>query len=73
MYYIGVTQNLEKRLDEHNKGRSKFTKKYRQWDVVYSEEFEDKNQAYKRELYLKHPKGYIEKLRIINRIKGEFA
>jgi putative endonuclease len=73
-FYIGVTQNIEIRLKQHNAGSSKSTKPYRPWKVVYTEKFKSKKEAYKREFYLKHPKGYQEKLKIINNLKnGEVA
>ena len=60
-FYIGVTKNLEKRLKKHNNGSSRATKPYRPWKVIYQEVYLNKQEAYKREYYLKHPKGYREK------------
>ncbi len=73
LYYIGVTKNIDKRLEEHNKGRVNFTNKYKPWDIKYTETFTDKKEAYKREYYLKHPEGYLEKIKIIKKINGEVA
>jgi putative endonuclease len=67
-FYIGVTKNIETRLKKHNNGSTKSTKPYRPWKLVYIEEFSDKKEAYKREWYLKHPKGYKEKLKIIENL-----
>ncbi|BCX15648.1 MAG: hypothetical protein KatS3mg097_540 [Candidatus Parcubacteria bacterium] len=36
-HYIGISKNPEKRLKEHNKGDSKFTKGHRPWVLVYKE------------------------------------
>lgn len=69
-FYIGVSRNLEKRLVDHNRGKTKSTKQYCPWVLVYKEEIRDKNEAYKREYFLKHPVGYLEKLRIISSIGG---
>lgn len=66
-FYIGCTGNLEKRLEEHNLGKTKSTRHFLPWKVVYSEKFLDKHLAYKREWHLKHPKGYLEKLEIIKK------
>jgi len=52
-YYIGHTDNLENRLNRHNKGYVKSTKPYRPWKVVHTEEFETKQEAYKREFQIK--------------------
>jgi putative endonuclease len=35
--YTGISKNPEKRLKEHNKGDSKFTKGFRPWILVYKE------------------------------------
>ncbi|MEK7553587.1 MAG: GIY-YIG nuclease family protein [Patescibacteria group bacterium] len=69
-YYIGCTVNLEKRLNEHNIGKTKSTKPYLPWEIIYSESFTNKREAYKREWHLKHPKGYLEKLEIIKKYGG---
>ena len=64
-FYIGVTERLEIRIVEHNQGKAKSTKPYRPWNIIYKEEFNNKSEAYKREYWLKHPKGYNDKLNII--------
>ena len=56
-YYIGSTQNIHKRLDRHNAGATKSTKAGRPWVIVYSEEYESKSEAIKRENYLKSMKS----------------
>ena len=58
-YYIGVTSDLERRLVEHNEGISKkaWTKRASDWTVVYSEGFENKSNAFKREKKIKSFKG----------------
>ena len=66
-YYIGVTESVPKRFVEHNKGKSRATRPFRPWKIIHIEDFIDKREAYKREYYLKHPKGYLEKLRIIRK------
>ena len=69
-FYIGYTTNLSRRESEHNKGNTKSTRPYTPWKLIYSEEFDDKSTAYKREWYLKHPKGYKKKLEIIQKYGG---
>ena len=71
-YYIGCTGDIEKRIVAHNSGKTKSTKPYRPWELIHLENFSNKHEAYKREWYLKHPPGYLEKLKIINE-KGGFA
>ena len=52
-----MTENLERRLNEHNSGKMKSTKAFRPWKIVYFEEFETKQEARKRELYFKSAAG----------------
>jgi len=63
-YYIGSSNNLERRLYEHNIGHSKFTSLGVPWKVVYTEEYETSQLARKREMDTKKKKSrkYIEKL-----------
>src|SRR3989344_1444957 len=56
-HYIGSTDNLEKRLEYHNSGKSEWTKKHRPWKVVYTEEFSTRSEAAKREREIKIYKG----------------
>ena len=51
--YKGFTSRLEERLIEHNLGKTKSTKGYRPWVLVYSEIIEDLEKAVKREKFLK--------------------
>ena len=55
--YTGYTSNLEKRLEYHNRGRVKATKNRRPLRVLYKEEFATKEEAKKRERYLKSSAG----------------
>lgn len=64
-YYIGSSSDPAKRLAEHNNGYTKSTKPYRPWEIIYTESFRTKQEACKKEWYLKHPPGYLEKRRII--------
>ncbi len=63
-YYVGRTKNIERRLIDHNAGRSTYTRRGRPWKIVYKEEFEAKTEAIDRELEIKGKKSrrYIEKL-----------
>ena len=52
--YIGVTDNLERRVQEHRSGLIHgFTQKYNCHKLVYYEEYSDINQAIDREKQLK--------------------
>jgi len=52
-YYIGTTKNIAKRLNEHNRGKSQSTKSRIPFILKYSERFENKTAARKREIALK--------------------
>jgi putative endonuclease len=57
-YYYGSTEDLQKRLLEHNKGKVRYTKGRRPWNIHYFEEFGSRSEAYKRELFFKSLDGY---------------
>ena len=63
-YYVGSTSNIERRLSEHNIGKSNFTKKGIPWKLKYQESFDIKAEALKREKDIKKMKSrkYIEML-----------
>jgi putative endonuclease len=63
-YYVGSTQDLDKRLVRHNQGRSKYTKSKLPWKLVYHEKHPDRSSAVIREKEIKNrkKKGYIENL-----------
>ncbi len=51
--YVGIAKNAEKRIKEHNAGKSKFTKGLKPWKFLYKEGQPDWASARKRENYLK--------------------
>jgi len=52
--YIGVTNSLQRRLDEHRSGKgSAFVKQYQVFRVVYVEAYERAEEAMAREKQLK--------------------
>ena len=56
-YYIGHTGDVDARLEYHNAGRVASTKAYRPWTVAYTDAFETKAQACRRERELKSKKS----------------
>ena len=40
-YYVGSTTDMERRLEEHNRGKEKFTKTGLPWKLVYQEIFDE--------------------------------
>lgn len=52
--YIGFSEDVNKRLEEHNSGKTKSTKGRIPYELVYTEEYATKTEARKRELQLKN-------------------
>ena len=56
--YVGFTSNLIERFKSHNfLSKKGYTVKYRPWIVKYLEFYETKEEAIKREKFLKSGKG----------------
>jgi len=59
--YIGQTNDLKKRIIQHNDPDNKsslFTKRYQgPWELIYSEELQSRSEATIREKYLKSGSG----------------
>jgi len=56
--YIGYTSDLNNRFLSHNELATKgYTLRYRPWIIAYTEEFQTKTEAIKREMYLKSTTG----------------
>jgi putative endonuclease len=56
-FYTGSTNDLERRLEEHNRGKSKYTRLTRPFVLVYKEEYHSRVEARRRERFLKTGKG----------------
>ena len=57
--YVGLTiKEIDKRIEEHNKGLSQYTKTLRPWRLVYKEVVYRRTCAEKREQFLKSGVGY---------------
>lgn len=66
-FYTGWTNNLEKRLKDHNDGKgAKYTKTRRPVVLAYYEEFATKEEAMKREYAIKQMKR-SEKKKLIEK------
>jgi len=53
--YMGRTKDLKRRLKEHNRGRSKFTKRKGKWKLIYVEAYSNEKDAVRREKKVKVP------------------
>jgi putative endonuclease len=55
--YVGSTNDVEKRLSEHNAGKCRYTSGRRPWVLVYKESYPTRSEAMKREKFLKSGQG----------------
>jgi len=53
IFYVGMTNNLKKRIKQHKTKESFFTKKFSKISPVYCEKYSTKHQAATREKQLK--------------------
>ena len=56
-YYKGHCKNIKERIKEHNSGKTKSTKAFIPWKLVYQEEFNTRENAIARERYFKTAAG----------------
>jgi putative endonuclease len=61
-YYIGHTNNLERRIYEHNLGKEKFTRKSIPWEINFFRIFDINTETLREECRLKKCKSrkYLE-------------
>ena len=56
--YVGSTsKSPEARTHDHNNGTNNFTRQNKPWKLIYSENFMTKDEALKREKFLKSGQG----------------
>ena len=56
-FYTGLTDNLERRLEEHNSGKSTHTNKFKPWKIKTYIAFTDSEKAKAFETFLKTGNG----------------
>ncbi|PIP65731.1 endonuclease [Candidatus Peregrinibacteria bacterium CG10_big_fil_rev_8_21_14_0_10_49_16] len=56
-FYVGLTNNLVRRVLEHQRGKERTTRFYRPFDVIHTEKFSSRQEARIREKYLKSGSG----------------
>jgi putative endonuclease len=62
--YVGISNDVQRRIDQHNKGQNKSTKPYRPFFLFYEEHFRTRDEARIREKFLKNASGkrYLRKV-----------
>jgi predicted GIY-YIG superfamily endonuclease len=56
-FYVGSTTDLDRRVEEHNSGKSAHTAKFTPWKLVIYIAFSDQSKALSFECYLKSGSG----------------
>ena len=72
---MGLTNDVDRRLDEHQSGKNKTTKPYRPFSLIHVESFPTRKEARTREIYLKSGSGkewikttYARVLELVDRL-----
>ncbi|WP_294818581.1 GIY-YIG nuclease family protein [uncultured Flavobacterium sp.] len=68
--YVGLTGNIERRLNEHNSGKNRTTKPYRPFLLIFTQICPTREEARKLEVYYKSGIGK-EKLRQIRNAQND--
>jgi len=63
--YVGISNNVERRLAEHNKGRNRYTKAFVPWIVIFKEPHSSYRSARVREKYFKSAAGKKHRHKIV--------
>ena len=71
--YIGITNDPDRRLKEHNAGKSIYTRKFKPWEIVYKEEVIDRKTAREKEKYFKSSAGRKKVKIILSKINAHVA
>ena len=58
-HYIGHAENLNQRLVQHNTGQVRATKYGIPWKIIYTESYQTRAEAFRREKEIKSYKGGI--------------
>lgn len=67
-FYTGSTDNLERRIAEHQRGKSPATRNRGPWTLVYSKPFDTRSEAVKWEMEIKKKKNSASIQRIISAV-----
>ena len=64
--YVGSSDNVDRRIMEHNAGKSKSTRHGIPWELIYKESCQNRSEAVRRERYFKTGKGREELDRLLD-------
>jgi putative endonuclease len=71
-HYIGYTNDIQRRLEEHNSGKNKSTRHRRPFKIIYKEQFFNLSEARQREREIKKYKGGNEFKKLINKLAQSY-
>lgn len=62
--YVGITNDIERRVGQHQSGKEKTTAPYKPFEIILTESFTSRIDARTREIYLKSGIGkeYLKKI-----------
>lgn len=63
--YVGNSSDPDRRLIEHNEGRSRYTKGRKPWTLIHRERYNTRAEAMRRERFLKSGQGREELKRLL--------
>ena len=69
-YYVGQTNDVSNRLERHNSRRQSATRSKVPWELVYTEPFDTRSQAVRRELEIKSWKSRRAIKELLNNSNG---
>ena len=55
--YVGMSKNIDRRLNEDNLGKSRYTKGHIPWKLVYTESHQNQLEARQKEKFFKSTQG----------------
>ncbi len=58
-FYVGYTDNIDRRIKQHNSGKNKSTHNGLPWTIIHKEFFNTKKEAWLREHQIKSYKGGV--------------
>ena len=61
--YVGYTNNIKKRIYDHNRGKGAKSTRGRSWVLVFKKKFKSKTSAMKYEYFLKKNKKLRKKIK----------
>ena len=67
-HYIGSTNDIDRRIKEHNRGQTKSTNQLGEWTIIYKEQYNTALEAKHREKQIKSYKGGNAFKKLITRV-----